>query len=61
MRPAEWPIMAGHTLVGYVLALVAIDRVLAALDAAGIGRSVIGFGHTRDFRRYIEPRFRQKL
>src|SRR2546425_11058606 len=38
MRPAEWPIMAGHTMLGYVLA-VGIkgagsgERVLPALGA----------------------------
>ena len=36
MRPAEWPIMAGHTLLGYVLAV----GVRGALSGAHIGAAL---------------------
>jgi len=41
MRPAEWPIMAGHTLLGYVLAVgvrgaLSGEHIGAALRALGI-------------------------
>ena len=36
MRPAEWPIMAGHTLLGYVLAV----GVRGALSGAHVGAAL---------------------
>lgn len=39
-RPAEWPIVAAHTLVGYLLA-VGLD---GALDGERLGAAVLGVG-----------------
>ena len=38
LRPAEWPILAAHTIVGYLLAV----RLSGALAAAHLGPALLG-------------------
>ena len=44
LRPAEWPIMAGHTLLGYVLAVGVQGAVRGEHWAAAL-RAQIGRAH----------------